>query len=806
MFPHFKCLLIVSSLVPKVLSENNQNNQNNKITQAPVTKTSQWLTRFENFKTDLDQWDSPDKTDKNYKIKKCDSAKHQNQTNKSWSPDASTKKLAPCWVKPIQFTEKYHHAVPVLQDIALKCRATGFPPTKVNWYRLGPSKNLNENNLNVRKLFETPGIQAENYKAGETFIRTSRNNRNVDNHELDISKAYSKNDGWYACEVYNEDFGPDFNLYAFFRVIFVGKPPNKPHVTMDRIEQKMVAGQNVTFNCTSHDQSINTFIEWFKCGEGLDCGNAQTNWTAISQKNQFADQWDENKTWNQKNPRYKIWSDGKSSLLNITNVSPSDAGTYRCNGTNQFDSAVQIGHLAVLPEKLNILPLIIVLLLALIGIMTFVVCICNQKRKKNDSEETSEKRLLPVVCEENLPIVICEQEPIEPQQEELYKNFEAKLQQFDNQSDILSSISIPVDPRWEIPRNQVRVQEKLAEGFFGQVHKGNYNTKKCAVKSLKNNPSAKDFSDLFAEIQTLKQVCNPTHRNIINLIGVCTEQPGPVYVILEFAEHGNLRDFLRKYRKFHTDYPNNNDNLLPLTRYNLLDFGLQVCKGMTYLHEKNVVHRDLASRNVLVKFVDRNNVETSDPDGSFVIKIADFGLSRDVEEKDYYRRSEQVTALPWKWMSLEAHTHYIFTRENDVWGFGVVYWEIMTLGKSPYEGVKCEHLVKHLKSGARLSEPEYACEKSYNIMQDCWYEEPSNRPTFSNLTKQFEQLLHEYQLLSEYQDNGEYLDLSKIATTNDDKKLNENDEFIQQSNNHSENQREYLQSGSRHIFPTQTNV
>ena len=139
-----------------------------------------------------------------------------------------------------------------------------------------------------------------------------------------------------------------------------------------------------------------------------------------------------------------------------------------------------------------------------------------------------------------------------------------------------------MDPRWEIPRNQVRVQEKLAEGFFGQVHKGSYNTKKCAVKSLKNNPSAKDYSDLFAEIQTLKQVCNPTHRNIINLIGVCTEQPGPVYVILEFAEHGNLRDFLRQYRN-----PNTDESLPGLTRYNLLDFGLQVCKGMSYSGLKN---------------------------------------------------------------------------------------------------------------------------------------------------------------------------------------------------------------------------
>ena len=213
MFYDFTCFLFISSIVPHVLSEKNQNNQNSdqnqKNTQKQTTKASKWLTRFENFKTDLEQWDpghnrSPVKTDKNYKIKKCDSGKYQNQTNKAWSPDKLTKKLAPCWVKPIQFTDKYHQAVPVLHDISLKCRATGFPATKVNWYRLGSSKKLNENNLeefennlDVQKVYETPGIQMEHYRAGETFIRTSRNNRNVDNHELDILNAVPKNDGWY---------------------------------------------------------------------------------------------------------------------------------------------------------------------------------------------------------------------------------------------------------------------------------------------------------------------------------------------------------------------------------------------------------------------------------------------------------------------------------------------------------------------------------------------------------------------------------------------------------------------------------
>ena len=181
-----------------------------------------------------------------------------------------------------------------------------------------------------------------------------------------------------------------------------------------------------------------------------------------------------------------------------------------------------------------------------------------------------------------------------------------------DQSDILKNVQLPVDAKWELQRNWVDLNEKLDEGFFGQVWRGSVlgvygpgTITPCAVKMLKSQPNAKDVSDLFAEIQTLKEVCNPPHKNIINLVGICTSSPGPIFVVLEYAELGNLRDFLRKYRK-----PGVVEH--ELTHSNLVDFGGQVCKGMDYLHSRNVVHRDLASRNVLVKH----------DNGMYVMKIA----------------------------------------------------------------------------------------------------------------------------------------------------------------------------------------
>ena len=205
-----------------------------------------------------------------------------------------------------------------------------------------------------------------------------------------------------------------------------------------------------------------------------------------------------------------------------------------------------------------------------------------------------------------------------------------------------------------------------------------------AVKMLKEGHTDTEMIDLVSEMDMMKVIGR--HMNIINLLGVCT-QDGPLYVIVEFAEHGNLRDFLRKHRPA-SGYERANGEKPPLTEKQLVSFARQIAKGMEYLGSKKCIHRDLAARNVLVA-------------EGFVLKIADFGLARDVHSNDYYRKMGDGR-LPVKWMAPEALFHRRYTIQSDVWSFGILLWEIMTLGGTPYPSVpSIEKLFQLLREGHR---------------------------------------------------------------------------------------------------------
>jgi len=299
--------------------------------------------------------------------------------------------------------------------------------------------------------------------------------------------------------------------------------------------------------------------------------------------------------------------------------------------------------------------------------------------------------------------------------------------------DLDDVFEIPFDPEWEIDRNLLHQKETLGEGAFGVVVKaecvglirfGEEQTQ-VAVKMLKADATENELMDLLSEMETMKQIGR--HTNIINFIGCCTQED-PIYVVVEYAPYGNLRQYLRSKRPVPSELDERmNEPLLPGKE--MVSFALQICKGMEYLASKKCIHRDLAARNILVGY-------------DKVIKIADFGLARSVYEIDYYRKTTDGR-LPVKWLAIEALFDRVYTTQSDVWAFGVLLWEIFTLGGSPYPGIPVERLFDLLKSGFRMEKPQVCPNEMYEIMVKCWYENPSHRPSFTNLVKELDSLLEE---------------------------------------------------------------
>ncbi len=149
---------------------------------------------------------------------------------------------------------------------------------------------------------------------------------------------------------------------------------------------------------------------------------------------------------------------------------------------------------------------------------------------------------------------------------------------------------------------------------------------------------------------------------------------------------------------------------------------------MDYLSKQRYIHRDLAARNCLL-------------DMNLIVKIADFGLSRDIYEKEYYTGKNKTCRLPIKWMSPESIETRIFNTKTDVWSFGVLVWELFTRGSTPYPHVDNVYIVYHLKQGYRLTKPQYCREIIYAILVKCWSLNPKSRPTFAQLNEQLQQIV-----------------------------------------------------------------
>ncbi|XP_020781285.2 receptor-type tyrosine-protein kinase FLT3 [Boleophthalmus pectinirostris] len=347
------------------------------------------------------------------------------------------------------------------------------------------------------------------------------------------------------------------------------------------------------------------------------------------------------------------------------------------------------------------------------------------------------------------------------------------------------------DSKWEFPRENLELGNELGSGAFGMVVQATaYGINKpgvsqqVAVKMLKEKHQAVEKEALMSELKMLTHIGH--HANIVNLLGACTET-GPIYLIFQYCCYGDLLNYLKdnsqRYHKSVTDafmkdrfsilyhnlqrgqpareMPRTVDSYVPmhsattrgqenialltlnsaddmdcfedtdsfespdedlqaLTFGDLLSFAYQVAKGMEFLSSKNCIHRDLAARNVLVT-------------KGRMAKIGDFGLARDIDNDSNYVVRGNVR-LPVKWMAPESIFQGMYTMQSDVWAYGILLWEIFSLGVTPYPGMKVDHtFYAMIERGFKMECPYYASESVYSIMCKCWELDSCNRPSFSKL-------------------------------------------------------------------------
>ncbi|XP_049752838.1 muscle, skeletal receptor tyrosine-protein kinase isoform X2 [Elephas maximus indicus] len=290
----------------------------------------------------------------------------------------------------------------------------------------------------------------------------------------------------------------------------------------------------------------------------------------------------------------------------------------------------------------------------------------------------------------------------------------------------------------EYPRNNIEYVRDIGEGAFGRVFQARapgllpyepYTM--VAVKMLKEEASADMQADFQREAALMAEFDNP---NIVKLLGVCAVGK-PMCLLFEYMAYGDLNEFLRSMSP-HTVCTLSHSDLSvaqvssprppPLSCAEQLCIARQVASGMAYLSERKFVHRDLATRNCLVG-------------ENMVVKIADFGLSRNIYSADYYKANEN-DAIPIRWMPPESIFYNRYTTESDVWAYGVVLWEIFSYGLQPYYGMAHEEVIYYVRDGNILSCPENCPLELYNLMRLCWSKLPADRPSFTSIHRILERM------------------------------------------------------------------
>lgn len=599
-------------------------------------------------------------------------------------------------------------------DVRLTCRASRYIYSQLVWYHASSEPARSES------LIE----KTDNYSISLTLV---------------ITNVTKEQGGLYKCRAQNQHNSTD-TLEQHTRLLVRAKAA--PYVIQNLTDLEVNISGKIILECrvggTPEPQ-----ITWRKNGYPISAASG------ISMEN---------------------------NTLVIERVKKDDEGLYECKASNDMgqDSTSAFIKIQGSEEKSNIEVIILVCTGLAATLFWLLLTLFIRKLRKPDATDIKTGYLSIIMDPEEMPL--------------------------DEQCDRL-----PYDSsKWEFPRDRLRLGKTLGHGAFGKVVEASAfgidkssTCKTVAVKMLKECATTNECKALMSELKILIHIGH--HLNVVNLLGACTKAGGPLMVIVEYCKYGNLSNYLRGKRgdfiayksqetsdqaeksldesnsdltelikrrlesvastgssassgfiedKSYSDSEDDEEDAedlykRPLTLEDLICYSFQVAKGMEFLASRKCIHRDLAARNILLS---ENNV----------VKICDFGLARDIyKDPDYVRKGD--ARLPLKWMAPEAIFDKIYTTQSDVWSFGVLLWEIFSLGASPYPGVQIdEDFCRRLKEGTRMRSPEYSTPEVYQTMLDCWHGVPTERPTFTELVERLGDLLQ----ANVQQDGKDYIPLN----------------------------------------------
>ncbi|XP_060080068.1 fibroblast growth factor receptor 2-like [Ylistrum balloti] len=281
---------------------------------------------------------------------------------------------------------------------------------------------------------------------------------------------------------------------------------------------------------------------------------------------------------------------------------------------------------------------------------------------------------------------------------------------------------------WEIPRKDIRQSELLARGVFVEVWKGRIRkfpdrdeVIRVAIKKLLPEATEKGRKFFLAEMEVAKVL--QANINVIQLIG-CYTLHEPWLLMLEYASEGTLYSFLQRCRpgaqrvEITTSSSKSSARLKnhKVDSHKMLAMSAQIVNGLQHISKFKLVCYRLRSASVLVA-------------KGAVCKLSGFGFPQDVTERNQY----EADSLPIRWMAPESLAHNMYSTQSDTWSLGIVMWEILHFGATPYPAFGQDELPDKVIDGYRLPPPPHCSDELYGVMNRCWSTLPENRPDYANI-------------------------------------------------------------------------